>query len=78
MQTDKESVLKALGGVREQEIFMLLGDGYKRNEIAETLQISPRTVDTYLARIKGNLELTSMQELRRLAHDMAESFVHHR
>ncbi len=78
MQADKETVLNALGGVRELEIFMLLGDGYKRNEIATTLQISPRTVDTYLARIKSNLGLTSMQQLRRLAHDMTESFAQHR
>jgi len=78
MEVDKEAVLAGLGGVREQEIFMLLGDGYKRNEIAATLQISPRTVDTYLARIKNNLGLSSMQELRRLAHDMADSFAKYR
>jgi DNA-binding NarL/FixJ family response regulator len=78
IQTDKETVLNALGGVRELEIFTLLGDGYKRNEIAATLQISPRTVDTYLSRIKANLGLASMHEVRRLAHDMAESFAQHR
>ncbi len=78
MQTNKATALQGLGSVREQEIFMLLGDGYKRNEIATTLQISPRTVDTYLARIKGNLGLTSMQQLRRLAHGMAASFAQHR
>jgi len=78
IRTDKENVLYALGGVRELEIFTLLGDGYKRNEIAATLQISPRTVDTYLSRIKANLGLTSMHEVRRLAHDMAASFAQHR
>ena len=53
--------------MREQEIFELLGTGYSRREIAKKLALSPRTVDSYLVRLKLNVGAASTRELVRLA-----------
>lgn len=42
---------------REHEVFVLLGQGRTRSEIAERLDVSPRTVGTYLARTAKKLNL---------------------
>jgi DNA-binding NarL/FixJ family response regulator len=42
---------------REHEVFVLLGQGRTRSEIAEQLDVSPRTVGTYLARTAKKLNL---------------------
>ncbi|PKL40361.1 MAG: hypothetical protein CVV41_19430 [Candidatus Riflebacteria bacterium HGW-Riflebacteria-1] len=53
--------------VREQEIFELLGAGYSRKEISGKLNLSPRTVDSYLIRLKMNVGVSSTRQLVRLA-----------
>lgn len=50
-------------GCRELEIFELLGNGFSRKEIAEKLSLSPRTVDSYMARLKSSMGITSCREL---------------
>jgi DNA-binding CsgD family transcriptional regulator/tetratricopeptide (TPR) repeat protein len=42
---------------REHEVLKLLADGQTDREIATALSISPRTVETHVARILGKLEL---------------------
>lgn len=48
---------------RELEMFELLGRGRKRQEIADAMMISPKTVDTYRSRIKAKLSLRSSAAL---------------
>ena len=52
---------------REVQIISLLGRGLGASEIANELQLSVRTVETYCARIYDKLELSGMKELRRFA-----------
>jgi len=42
---------------RENEVFSLIGKGLTRQEIADILNISPKTVDEYKRRIKSKLNL---------------------
>ena len=49
----KQSVLSK----REKEVFTLIGNGVERQEIAQMLDISPKTVDEYKRRIKQKLNL---------------------
>lgn len=48
---------------REREVFALIGRGYSSVQIARTLGLDPRTVETYRARIKAKLHLRSASEL---------------
>jgi DNA-binding NarL/FixJ family response regulator len=48
---------------RELEVFELTGNGLNSREIAENLQLSIKTVETYRARIKDKLSLNSATEL---------------
>jgi DNA-binding NarL/FixJ family response regulator len=48
---------------RELEAFSLMGHGLTTPQIAEKMHISPKTVDTYRARIKHKLSLGSVTEL---------------
>jgi DNA-binding NarL/FixJ family response regulator len=52
---------------RELEVFQLLGQGYETREIAESLNISMKTVQAFCARIKEKLKLASATELLREA-----------
>jgi len=52
---------------RELEIFEHLGRGLDRAEIARMLNLSPKTVESYRARIKAKLGLTTAARLRRAA-----------
>lgn len=52
---------------RELEVFQLLGQGYETRQIAESLNISMKTVQAFCARIKEKLKLTSATELLREA-----------
>jgi DNA-binding NarL/FixJ family response regulator len=52
---------------RELEVFRFIGQGYETREIAETLQVNIKTVQTYCARIKDKLNLSSGAELLREA-----------
>jgi len=40
---------------REKAVIKLLCDGYEYKEISETLEISPRTVETYVERLMYKL-----------------------
>jgi DNA-binding NarL/FixJ family response regulator len=48
---------------RELEVFRLLGKGYETRRIADTLNVSIKTVQAYCVRIKQKLSLNSASEL---------------
>jgi DNA-binding NarL/FixJ family response regulator len=52
---------------REYEVFSLLVDGVRPKDIARSLEISPKTVDTYRANIMRKLEIDSVAGLVRFA-----------
>jgi len=52
---------------RELEVFRQLGQGRATRQIAETLHLSPKTVQAYCARIKDKLGLASSTEMLREA-----------
>lgn len=60
-------------GDRELEVFELLGNGLGTREIAEKLGRSIKTIETYRARIKEKLQLTSATALVREAVRWVES-----
>jgi len=58
---------------RELEVFRLLGQGYETREIAQVLEVSIKTVQTYCARIKEKLRIRNGTELLREAVQWSES-----
>ena len=52
---------------RELETFRLIGQGMPTKEIAKAMSLSPKTIETYRARIKEKLELDDMSSLTREA-----------
>lgn len=52
---------------RELEVFRFIGQGYETREIAEMLKVNIKTVQTYCARIKEKMNLSSGAELLREA-----------
>jgi DNA-binding NarL/FixJ family response regulator len=52
---------------REREVFTLIGRGLETREIARQLSLSPKTIETYQARIKEKLGLVTGHELIRAA-----------
>lgn len=48
---------------RELEVFQMIGQGHTTREIAETLHLGIKTVDTYRERIKQKLDLRNAAEL---------------
>jgi len=48
---------------RELEVFRLIGEGHGTREIAETLHLSIKTVESYQAHIKDKLSLRNAREL---------------
>ncbi len=52
---------------REREVLTLTAEGFSSSEIGKKLFLSPKTVDTYRARIMQKLELTHRSELVRFA-----------
>lgn len=52
---------------REREVLKLVATGYTAREIAEQLSLSPKSVETYRARIMEKLELSTRAELVRYA-----------
>ena len=52
---------------RELEVFQLIGEGLGTRQIAERLQVSVKTVESYRAHIKEKLELNSSTEVMRQA-----------
>ncbi len=58
---------------RELQVYTYLGHGYTTAGIAEKLDVSRRTVDSYYARIIEKLKLRGMEELRRHAAGARET-----
>ena len=54
---------------REHQVFDLLADGLSNKEIANRLEISPRTVEIHRARVMEKLEVRNLSELIRVALD---------
>ncbi|HEX4080410.1 MAG TPA: response regulator transcription factor [Rhizomicrobium sp.] len=52
---------------RELQVFELLGQGYETRRVAETLDVSIKTVQAFCARIKDKLQLANASELLREA-----------
>lgn len=52
---------------QELDVYRLLGQGVATREIAARMDLSPRTVESYLARIQIKLGLTGMKELKKQA-----------
>jgi DNA-binding NarL/FixJ family response regulator len=52
---------------RELEVFQLIAQGLMTQQIAEKMHVSPKTVDTYRARIREKLGISSGTELIRRA-----------
>ncbi|BCS86852.1 response regulator transcription factor [Pseudodesulfovibrio sediminis] len=52
---------------REKDIFAAMGAGESNIDIAEKMNISPRTVETYMSRIVNKLGVESVPALRKLA-----------
>jgi DNA-binding NarL/FixJ family response regulator len=48
---------------REMEVFQLIGEGFENRRIAETLHLSPKTVQVYCGRIKDKLGLENATAL---------------
>jgi len=57
---------------REREVLNLLAEGLQHRDIAERLQISPRTVEVYKARMMEKLHMRSLAEMVRLGSLGAE------
>ena len=53
--------------IRDQEILALVASGFTSREVGERLFLSPKTVDTYRARLMAQLGLTHRSELVDLA-----------
>lgn len=52
---------------QQQRVYEMLGDGLGPQEIAQALNVSPRTVESYAARMIEKLDVGGMKELRRRA-----------
>ena len=52
---------------RELEVFQLLGKGCETRQVAQTMMVSIKTVQTHCAHIKEKLKLTNAAELLREA-----------
>lgn len=52
---------------RERQVLQMLAEGSSNNHIAETLNLSPKTVETYRSRLMRKLEVTSFAALVRIA-----------
>ncbi|HMP90617.1 MAG TPA: response regulator transcription factor [Kiritimatiellia bacterium] len=61
---------------RELEVFRLIGEGRGTREIAESLHLSIKTIETYRAHIKEKLSIKSAAELARAAVNWVENGRH--
>jgi len=61
-QRDGDSLLDCLSD-RELEVLRLIGKGYSRRRIAQSLYISPKTVDVYRDHLKKKLGLSDNAQL---------------
>ncbi len=58
---------------RELEVFRMIGEGKGTREIAQALNLSIKTIETYRAHIKEKLSIKSAAELARVAVNWVES-----
>ncbi len=58
---------------RELEVFRMIGQGYRTRHIADQLNLSPKTVESYKARLKQKLLLKDAAELARYAAEWVKS-----
>lgn len=58
---------------RELEVFRMIGEGYRTRHIAEKLNLSAKTVESYKARLKQKLMLKDAAELARYAAEWVKS-----
>ncbi len=58
---------------REYEIFQLIARGYGTRQIAENLNLSPKTVETHREHIRQKLNVQTSFELVQYAHEWADS-----
>jgi len=58
---------------REMEVFQLIGQGYSTRQIAERLNLSSKTIDSYREHLKLKLNLTTGAELVRYAIQWGKS-----
>lgn len=56
---------------RELQVFEMIGNGYTTRKIAESLHLSPKTVDTYRQKIKDKLNLEDAAALTHFATQWA-------
>jgi DNA-binding NarL/FixJ family response regulator len=60
---------------RELEVYELMGRGQTRREIARTLSLSPKTIDTHRGNIKEKMSIDTNEELRREATVWVETYI---
>lgn len=68
----KESIMQKLSD-REFEVFKMVGQGARPRIIADKMNISIKTVDTYFRRIREKLNVHSIEELIEEANDCFHS-----
>ncbi|MBN2326133.1 MAG: response regulator transcription factor [Candidatus Omnitrophica bacterium] len=61
-----ESLVQLLSD-RELEVFRMIGEGQNTKEIAEKMNVSIKTIQSYRARIKEKLNLSSSSDLLKIA-----------
>jgi DNA-binding NarL/FixJ family response regulator len=61
-KTEQHLTIESLSD-RELEAFQLLGEGLTTESIAERMHVSPKTIETYRARIKEKLGISNRTEL---------------
>lgn len=70
VEGDLEKVAASVTGEfseQQRRLYELLGEGLGAEEIAAALRVSPRTVESYAARMIEKLNVSGMKELRRRA-----------
>jgi DNA-binding NarL/FixJ family response regulator len=58
---------------RELEVLQMIGQGYRTRHISERLSLSPKTVESYKARMKQKLMLDDAAELARYATEWVQT-----
>lgn len=66
MLPGQDSIIDSLSK-RELQILMMIAQAHKNNEIAETLNLSPKTVSTYRKRLHEKLDVSNDIEMLHLA-----------
>jgi DNA-binding NarL/FixJ family response regulator len=69
---DTSSALDALSD-RELQVFRLIGQGRSTRQIAETLHLSIKTIESHRQHIKGKLRIESTAELAQRATQWVET-----